>query len=93
MRPRVVDAMQFDGTSAGADQLIAWAREVAPGWPVRPRLEYRGWDDLEGHLEIEVKDLETGCTAGDWILFTSVDEQLSVWLIDEASFDKYYEAV
>jgi hypothetical protein len=91
MRPRVVDAMQFDGSRSGVERVVAWMQTVAPDCPVRPRTEYSGWDDLTGHLELEIKGMEMGCMASDWIVVTNVDGQDSVWSIDDASFRKYYE--
>lgn len=93
MRPTPVDAIQFDGTAAGAERVIAWARTVAPSWPVRPRTEYVGWDDLTGHLELEVKGTEQGAMGGDWLLVTHVDDHFTVWFVDDATFQKYYEPI
>ena len=93
MLPRSIDAIQFDGTNAGVERVVAWAQAIAPDLPVRPRTEYTGWEDLTGHLELEVKGMETGAMAGDWIIVTSVEEQRSIWLIDERSFAKYYEEI
>ncbi len=93
MRPQVLDATQFDGTAAGVERAVAWMAVVAPGIPIRPRTEYRGWDDLTGYLELEVRGLEHGAMAGDWIVVSEVDGARSPWLIDAATFSKYYEPV
>lgn len=93
MRPTPVDAIQFDGTSAGAERVIAWARTTAPAWPIRPRTEYVGWDDLTGHLELEVKGSEHGAIGGDWLLVTTAEGRTTVWFIDDATFVKYYEPI
>jgi hypothetical protein len=93
MRPIPVDAMQFDGTSEGAARVAAWMREVAPTIPIRPRTEYAGWQDMTGHLELEVMGMDQGCIAGDWIVVTVVDEGRRIWFVDESSFRKYYETV
>ncbi len=93
MRPTTVDAIQFDGTSAGVERVLAWIRQVAPGRPARPRTEYAGWTDTTGHLEIEVRGMEHGAMAGDWLLVTVADDQKTVWFVDEATFAAYYEEV
>ena len=85
--------MQFDGTAAGVERLVAWMATVAPGIPVRPRTEYRGWEDLTGYLELEVKGFEHGCMGGDWIVVSEVDGQKNPWFVDDRTFRKYYEAV
>jgi hypothetical protein len=91
MRPREIDAMQFDGTPAGVERVVAWLATVAPKLPIRPRTEYRGWEDLTGYLELEVPDTEQGCMAGDWIVVTDVDGRKSPWFINDSTFRKYYE--
>jgi hypothetical protein len=93
MRPRVVDAMQFDGSVTGVERVIAWARTVAPDWPVRPRTEYIGWEDLTGHLELEVMGMEQGAMSGDWLVVTDADDRTTIWFLNDATFHKYYEAV
>ena len=85
--------MQFDGTSAGVERVIAWAREAAPDWPVRPRTEYSGWGDLTGHLELEVMGTEQGAMGGDWLVVTEVDDERTIWFLNDATFQKYYEPV
>lgn len=93
MRPREVNAIQFDGTRAGVERVVAWMAVAAPGSLIRPRTEYIGWDDATGYLELEVKDMEHGCMAGDWVLVTEVHDDRTIWFIDDATFRKYYEAV
>ena len=91
MRPRAIDAIQFDGTAAGVERVVAWMAVAAPGVLIRPRTEYRGWDDPTGYLELEVQDMEHGCMGGDWIVITETDGHNTPWFIDDATFRKYYE--
>lgn len=93
MIPIPVDAIQFDGTAAGVEEVVSWGRTVAPQWPIRPRTEYSGWNDATGHLELEVMGMDSGCMAGDWILVTVAEERQRVWIVDEATFAKYYEEI
>ena len=93
MRPKDLDAIQFDGTAAGVERVVAWMAVVAPGIPIRPRTEYRGWDDLTGYLELEVKDFEHGCMGGDWIVVSEVHGRATPWFIDDSTFRKYYERI
>jgi hypothetical protein len=92
MRPREVGAMQFDGTAAGVERVVRWMQQEAPGHPVRPRTEYRGWEDLTGYTELEVRGIEHGAMPGDWIVLTEVDDEVAVWFIDDRTFTKYFEA-
>jgi len=93
MRPHAVHAMQFDGTSAGVERVVAWMAVASPGSVVRPRTEYAGWGDPTGHLELEVKGMDHGCMAGDWVVVTEVHGQDTTWFIDDDTFRKYYEEV
>lgn len=85
--------MQFDGTAAGVERVVAWLALVAPGIPIRPRTEYRGWEDLTGYLELEVQGFDHGCMAGDWIVVSTVEARSTPWFIDDQTFRKYYEPV
>lgn len=67
-RPHRVEALQFDGTASGVERMAVWLAARLPGWPVRPRTEYLGWDDTTGHIEVEVRGLEEGLTGGDWLV-------------------------
>lgn len=91
MRPQILEAMQFDGTSAGVERVVAWMAVVAPEIRVRPRTEYRGWDDLTGYLELEVMGIEHGCMGSDWLVISEVEGRKTPWFINHATFDKYYE--
>ena len=93
MRPQILEAMQFDGTSAGVERVGAWISVVAPEIRVRPRTEYRGWDDLTGYLELEVRDLEHGLMGGDWLVISEVEGRKTPWLVDADTFRKYYEEI
>jgi hypothetical protein len=93
MRPQILEAMSFDGTSAGVERVLTWVAEVAPEIRIRPRTEYRGWDDLIGYLELEVKGIEHGCMAGDWLVISEADGQKMPWLVDAKTFQKYYEEI
>jgi hypothetical protein len=93
MRPEAVDAIQFDGSASGVERVVAWMARVAPGMPIRPRTEYAGWDDLTGHLELEVKDSEHGCMAGDWVVVTEAGGKRAAWFVDDAMFQRYSEEV
>lgn len=93
MRPQILEAMQFDGTSAGVERAVAWMAVVAPTTRIRPRTEYRGWEDLTGYLELEVMGLDHGCMAGDWIVISEVNERKTPWFVDAKTFQEYYEEV
>lgn len=63
-----VEAMRFDGTPASAREIVEWARSLMLDIAVRERIEYHGWDDHQGHVEIEVQDQDLQAGAGDWLV-------------------------
>jgi hypothetical protein len=90
IRPMPVDALHFDGTRAAAAEVTAWLESVAPEIIVRERIEYAGWDDREGHVELELHDHEAQCAKDDWIVITDADGVRRSWVVDDRTFRRYF---
>lgn len=86
-----VSAVRFDGSRAAASAIVSWVSESAPDIPVRLRIEYSGWDDRIGHLEIEIQGQEDHCANGDWVVLTETPHGRSVNLMDDREFRQYFE--
>ena len=91
LRPLRADAIRFDGTAASAAAVIDWAEAVGPGLVVRRRIEYRGWADAGGHLELEVRDQEQQLMAGDWLVVGEALGPETVAVLDDEEFRRRFE--
>ena len=89
----MVQAMQFVGSPASALQLIDWAHSVVPDVAVRERIEYRGWDDHDGHLELEVQEGDLQAVHGDWLVCVEDGEQRHVEVVPDGVFRTRFEPV
>lgn len=88
-----VEAMQFLGSPASALELIDWARSVLPGVMVRERIEYRGWDDQDGHLELEIREGDTQAMDGDWLVCVEIEGRRHLEVVPDKAFRNRYEPV
>ena len=84
LRPLRVEAHRFDGTAASASAMADWADALEPPLVVRRRIEYRGWADRAGHLELEVRGIERQLMSGDWLVVgAGIGPQRAAVLDDE----------
>ena len=90
-RPNLVEAMYFDGTPNSAREVIGWLAEVAPELTIRQRVEYKGWEDPTGHVELEIRDHEDQSTAGDWIIVELETNPHRVRLLNERNFQRRFQ--
>ena len=90
-RAEPVEAMFFDGSTVGARAVIEWLGLIAPELVVRQRVEYKGWDDQVGHVELEVRDHDDQFIDGDWIVIEHGEDPHRVRVYDTAAFHRRFE--
>lgn len=90
-RPEPVEAMFFDGTPVGARAVIDWLGQIAPDLVARQRVEYRGWDDTVGHVELEIRDHDDQSVCGDWIVLEHGEDPQRVRIYGTAAFHRRFE--
>lgn len=91
VRPAVIEAMHFGGSPASAVEVIAWARSVAPMIMVRERIEYGGWHDPDGHIELEIQGNDVQASNGDWIICNGSAGNRWFEVVSDTVFRQRYE--
>jgi hypothetical protein len=86
-----VEAIQFLGSPASALEVIDWAHAVLPGAVVRERIEYRGWDDQDGHLELEIRESDMQAISGDWLVCSEPEGRPQLEVIPGSVFHQRFE--
>lgn len=91
VRPLRVEAIQFLGSPASAREVVDWAHGVLPGAVVRERIEYRGWDDPDGHLELEIRDGDMQAIKGDWLVCSEASGRSLLEVVPDSVFRRRFE--
>lgn len=83
--------MLFAGSPASAIELINWVRSVAPDVTIRERIEYKGWEDLNGHIELELRGQELQAGEGDWLVCFGPQGRRRIDVLSDMEFQARFE--